>query len=114
MRPIIAEGIGRLNSRNCPFSTFFIITKDSSNSLALLQFIANLYLDDEPNSWIDVIFDAHAAAAGFGNRIADFFRVDRTNKAGARRFYLKRLLCQRQNPARLVAHLRVATLRLDV
>ena len=61
-----------------------------------------------------MIVDAHATAAGFGNGVSNFLRIDFDDKTRARGFYLKRFLCQRQNLRGLVADARVAALRFDI
>ena len=87
---------------------------DDHDHVSGVNLVANLHFADEPYARIDLVFDADAAASSFGDRVADLGCVNFGNKSRARRFYRKRLLCQRQNCRRLIAYARVAALFANV
>src|SRR5882724_7470543 len=110
----ISDFVRGRDSLRGPLASLNICGKHSSERITRLHAIAYLNLRDKSDRWIDLIFDAHAPAAGFGNCISNLFRVDFDDKTGARGFYLKRVLCQRQNLRGFVADARVAALRFDI
>ena len=93
---------------------FCVVAKNDPDRIAGAHLIANLDFADEPYARIDLVLDADPAASGFGDRVANFGCVNFGNKSRARRFYRKRLLCQRQNCRRLIAYARVAALFANV
>src|SRR5581483_4509745 len=61
---------------------------------------------DKSDSRIDFVLDANASTARLGDCVTNFLRVDFDDETRARGFYLKRLVCQRQNSFRLVTNAR--------
>ena len=106
-----ANFVCSLDARHRRRATRWVVTKNNADGITGARLIANFHLRNEPDARIDFVFDAHAAAAGFGDGMTNFRRVNFRDEPGARRFYLKRFRCQRQNLFRFVAHARIAALR---
>src|SRR5215813_12147515 len=103
-----------LNARRGCFSAVDVVAINYAEGIAGTHFVANFYFADESHSWINLVFDSDATAASFCNCIANLSRINLRHKSGARRFYRKRFICQRQNALRVIDNTRVAGLRLDV
>ena len=91
-----------------------IVAKNHADRVTGANRIADLYFGNEADPRIDFVFDAHAATAGLGDGMSDFGGTNFRDEPGARRFYLKRFVCQRQNPGGIVTDVGLAALGRDV
>ena len=110
----LADFVSCLNSCGSRFAARCIVAKNNAEGVTGANLIADLYFCNETDTRIDFVFDAHAATAGLGDGVSDFGGTNFRDESGARRFYLKRFVCQRQNPGGFVTDPRLSALGRDI